>query len=659
MAGKSNMIKTAVLIAANFLSCFFFSAWCQQPGKNLAVFNNVHNSDTVLIKSFLDKGKALATSFPDSSAVYYDKAESLALALKNKHLLKTAMALHIKLLNNQSKFEYALALALQHISVATQLQAPSILLQAYNEAANEYEYLGNYEPAADYYIKALKLAIATNDKRMRRKLNNNISSVFLSLKDYNTAYVYSARAFNMAATQQDTVTMGNCLINMGLSELHREKYKQALLHFEEAEKIGWHIPDVTLVADALSDQGLVYYTMHNLSAAEKYYKAQKAIADTYHLDYEKLYAVFQLALVVKEKKNLIQAEHLVAQAIAIGERLGTADELMEMYDTMSVIKQETGDLKGALFYRNKYETINDSLRNQEVQTNIHALNIQFRSAQKDKQIAEQNLSIEKDKAAMARKNTWIFIFFGSIIALTIILILSLYNYQHKQKLHQQLLRTLQKENEVNTLKAKMQAREEERGRIAREMHDDIGSALTTILYLSDDLKTQNETAVHAAEKIAGTAGAVVDKMNEIIWSMNTAYDTYDDLIAYTRRHAAEFLQDHHLQYQLNIPGSVPQLRMSGEQRRNIYLIIKEALHNIVKHACATEVIISFMLNENLHITIHDNGKGISRPSPFGNGLNNMRRRMEAIGGSFEICNEAGTTVKLTFPLDVSDGSKTL
>lgn len=637
---KSFLLIPAVLIIYSAVS----GQHIKKPEKN----------DTLLINSFLSKAQLLAKDFPDSAAHFYQRATQLASEIDNNMLLSRIMSLHIKFLNNSAKFEEALALANQHIELSKKLKDSSLLLIAYNEAANEYEYLGDDESSTSYYIKALKLATATGNAVMQRKLNNNLASVFISLKDYPTAYKYSTRAYKMAELEKDTVTMGNCLINMGISELHQKKYSEALFHFNNAEQIGYRIPDITLVADALSDKGLVYYTQHDLAKAEKSYTEQKKIAEDYHLPYEKLYAVFQLALIAKEKRNLSVAENFASQAIAIGEQLGMAEELMEMYDTMSVIKAQRGQYKDALHYKNKYEAINDSLRNEEVQTNIHHLNIQYRTAQKDKQIAEQNLSIEKTRAAMERKNMWLFVFLAGILALGIILILSLRTYRHKQKLHQQSLMTLRKQHEVNTLKAKMQAREEERNRIGREMHDDIGSALTTILYLSDDLQSENrETALHSANRISDTATAVVDKMNEIIWSMNHEYDTYDDLIAYTRQHAVQFLEDHGLSYHLDIPDPVPQVHLTGEQRRNIYLVIKESLHNIVKHACATEVTIAFRLNENLDVTIQDNGKGFSKTSLFGNGLKNMRQRMQSIGGSFEINNGEGTTVKLSCPPDTN------
>ena len=392
----------------------------------------------------------------------------------------------------------------------------------------------------------------------------------------------------------------------------------------------------------------------SLDASEKQYMKQENIAVKYEMPYEQLYALFELAVVKKEKGDFATAEEYASRAISIGEDLNTKDELSEMYDTMAVIKLKMGKLAEAMSFKNKFEAMKDTLMNAQVQTNIHHLELQYNSAQKDKEIAQQALKIERTNSALQRKNTLIWVILAGLLALITILILSFRSYRHKQKLNEQQLLTLQKEHEVNTLKARMQAREEERDRIGREMHDDIGSALTTILYQSEELKNNEENKnAKAVENITNTATSVMDKMNEIIWSMNSDYDTVDDLVAYTRQHAVEFLQNHNLQYHIDVPDNIPAARLTGEQRRNIYLVVKEALHNVVKHACASKVCITFEVTDHLSIVINDNGKGINGDAArrFGNGLKNMRQRMESIGGSFEITDNAGTRIRLGCPLE--------
>jgi len=647
------LLRILILLVLSFLN--FLTATSQQTNKD-SLFHLLKttppNKEKILL--YLDYGQTLQASNPDSAAYYYEQARALAIRLNNKKGLSKYFSNQINLLNQKAQFEEGLLAAQKDAAIGEELKDTQILIQGYNDVANEYEYLGEFQPASEYYLKSLKLASSRGDEGMESRIYDNLASVFISLKDYNTANTYCHNAFQLASKLGDTVTMGNCLINMGVTEIHEQKYAEALSHFDESEKIGYKIPDMSLVADALSDKALVFYTQHKLNTAAEIYHHELAVAKKYNLPFEKLYGLFQLAVVEKDKNNFSTAEQYAAKAIALGEKLNTADELMEMYDTMSVIKEKMGKPAEALLYKNKYVSLNDSMMNAQIQTNIHHLNIQYHSAQKDKMIAEQNLNIEKNKAAIERKNMWIFIFLGGIIALIIILIISVRSYRHKQNLNRQFLLTLQKQHEVNTLKEKMQAREEERNRIGREMHDDIGSALTTILYLTDDLKAKSkEDENKIPDKIAATASGVVDKMNEIIWSMNREYDTLDDLIVYTRQHAVEFLQNHCLKYHFDIPDFIPDLHISGEQRRNIYLVIKESLHNIVKHSCATEVAISFKLTDRFRACIHDNGKGFEKTGPrrFGNGLKNMQQRMESIGGSFEIENDNGTTIILYCPFE--------
>jgi signal transduction histidine kinase len=613
-----------------------------------------NSPDTTKVRSLIRKAKSYENGLPDSAAHYYQMAKELAVKLKDGVGLENYFSRYIHFLNHKAEFEEGLSLAMKHIALARQLGDSNAVMIACNEVANEEEYLSDFQSATNYYLQALKLAVRLNKKRMQRLINNNLSSVFISLKDYVTAYQYSSKAFQLAERAGDTTVMGDCLINMGISEIHQQKFKHALLDFNEAEKIGYKEPDMSLVADALSDKGLVYYDLHQLDASEKQYRQQENIAVKYEMPYEQLYALFELAVVKKEKGDFATAEKYALRAIAIGEDLNTKDELAEMYDTLAVINLKMGKLADAMAYKNKFEAIKDTLMNAQVQTNIHHLELQYNLAQKDKEIAQQSLKIERADSALQRKNTLIWIILAGLLALITILILSFRSYRHKQKLNDQQLLTLQKEHEVITLKAKMQAREEERDRIGREMHDDIGSALTTILYQSEELKNdkQNKNA-KAVESITNTVTSVMDKMNEIIWSMNSDYDTLDDLVAYTRQHAVEFLRSHKLQYQFDIPDTIPDARLTGEQRRNIYLVIKEALHNVVKHASASKVRIAFEVTDHLSIVINDNGKGVNGDVTrrFGNGLKNMRRRMESIGGSFEISSTAGTEIRLGCPFE--------
>ena len=202
---------------------------------------------------------------------------------------------------------------------------------------------------------------------------------------------------------------------------------------------------------------------------------------------------------------------------------------------------------------------------------------------------------------------------------------------------------------------KQQAIEKERTRIATDMHDDLGAGLSRIKYLSETirLKKNNEGTIDdEVEKISAYSDEMVEKMGEIVWALNQKNDTLADLIAFTRSYASDYLAQHDLHCNTSVEGHIPEVALNGETRRNIFLSVKESLHNIIKHASATETEIVFIVRSDFRIKIRDNGKGFNMQmlTKRGNGLYNISKRMAEVNGRAEFQNEMGTTVILTIPL---------
>jgi signal transduction histidine kinase/streptogramin lyase len=202
---------------------------------------------------------------------------------------------------------------------------------------------------------------------------------------------------------------------------------------------------------------------------------------------------------------------------------------------------------------------------------------------------------------------------------------------------------------------KQQAIEKERTRIATDMHDDLGSGLSRIKYLSQSIlnkRIKDEVIKTELEKITSFSDEMSEKMGEIVWALNEKNDTLADLIAYTRSYAVDYLANHNIECKADTPLRLPDTFITGEMRRNIFLSVKECLHNVVKHASATKVFFSVELNGTMEIVIHDNGKGIdwNNQRSFSNGLHNIVKRMREINGEVNFANHDGTRVSMSIPL---------
>jgi ligand-binding sensor domain-containing protein len=198
----------------------------------------------------------------------------------------------------------------------------------------------------------------------------------------------------------------------------------------------------------------------------------------------------------------------------------------------------------------------------------------------------------------------------------------------------------------------------ERNRIARELHDDIGAELTRITMLSQSLQKNTDLAEGIREKhrkISETGKKVLGSIGEIIWTMNPRKDNLDSLAAYIRRFVTEYLEMNGIDINIDFPDEIPANAVSDDYRRNIFLVIKEAINNITKHSKATSVRLSLNIKEKLaEFEISDNGTGFSvnEKQDWGNGLRNMSQRMKDIGGNFQIRSDKdqGTLIRLTFPV---------
>ncbi|MFI5405623.1 MAG: triple tyrosine motif-containing protein, partial [Nitrososphaerales archaeon] len=208
-------------------------------------------------------------------------------------------------------------------------------------------------------------------------------------------------------------------------------------------------------------------------------------------------------------------------------------------------------------------------------------------------------------------------------------------YQRKLEKKNQLLR------EQALIIEKQTAVEHERTRIASEMHDDLGSGLTTIRYLSDKALKQAKDTEEAEQikKIADHSNSLVRNMSEIIWAMNSRYDNAESLTGYLRRYASEFLEEHKLPLKFSVMGDqLAEMSIGGEKRRNLFLVFKEILHNTVKYSSAQQVEINVDVQDELKIRISEiGGKGFNPSDSIdkGNGLYNCNKRMASIHGSIK------------------------
>jgi ligand-binding sensor domain-containing protein/signal transduction histidine kinase len=199
--------------------------------------------------------------------------------------------------------------------------------------------------------------------------------------------------------------------------------------------------------------------------------------------------------------------------------------------------------------------------------------------------------------------------------------------------------------------------EKERARIAKDIHDDLGASLTQITLLSDRANYEPPDELRSnARKISSTAREIAQSLDEIVWAVNPEHDTLEGLVEYLSQSADDFLEDTNIRSRVKLPPELPHCSIPADVRHQFFLAFREALNNAVKHAKASEIQLEIGAEPTeLQIKIADDGIGFDTATAQGrgNGLANMSKRLEGIGGQFAIASTPGqgTVIKMTISLN--------
>lgn len=202
-----------------------------------------------------------------------------------------------------------------------------------------------------------------------------------------------------------------------------------------------------------------------------------------------------------------------------------------------------------------------------------------------------------------------------------------------------------------------QALAAERARIAADMHDQLGSRLTQIGLMGEMARRQAaspEAVTRQLDKITAQSREVAKSLDEIVWAVNPGNDTLDRTAAYIVHFTEEFFEATTTRCWLDVPPDLPAHPLSAERRHHLFLAFKEALTNVARHAAATDVWVQLSADANwMRLTVRDNGRGFATAGATGNGLGNMKSRIEAMGGRLELSSQLGAGTRLTFHVPVA------
>ena len=589
-------------------------------------------TDSAYIETLYAKSWQYIYTNPDSASLFLEKAKKES---ENKKYLPGIVlyhnynaALQIALGQNKKAFEnYD-----QAIAVAKKNSLNTELGLTYMKKGTLNQFMGEYALAAECYLAAASLLKTNEDRKKIIGLYNNIISTLNNLQQQNQSLQKVLPALKNDNTNEKEIV--------------------SILSQKKTDETSFDFPDQTILRE--TSGGYVYVIFggakfltpkDNIISYGNFQSIRKVPDGTLSRipdipregtllmqvrpdDSGKVY------LMKDGKRHRIENPQ-VLQFFGGWDALCTIPEngLKHIPDAGDMVTME--NVYTTFNFKKKYETLNDTLK-YTLEQNKFLLN------EVGKKLREKNNTLQKRKILL-----WTSLV--GIAGLLCIGLLLVRNFRQKQKLHRQSLQTLKAEEELQ----QRMAVEKERTRIATDMHDDLGAGLTRIKFITENiLEKTNDTALQPdMEKLKTSSIELVENMSEIIWAMNEKNNTLEDLLFYLRAYSVDYCSENRLVCEFILPENIPQKIIGGQTRRNVFLILKESLHNIVKHASAEKVKIDLRLDELLSLTIADDGRGFEHAlHQNGNGLLNMQQRAKLLNGKFWVTGTGGTVVHLEVPV---------
>ncbi|HEY0273752.1 MAG TPA: tetratricopeptide repeat protein, partial [Chitinophaga sp.] len=557
--------------------------------------------DTGKVLTYIWLGQQYESNIPDSAIYYYQQAGQLSNRLHYARGQVYYINNYTAILNVKGRFDESLQLHRQALAICAQNGLDQLRIKSLLNIGAVYQYKQDYKTAADHYLQYLPEFEKRADAQSLSVLYGNLCGLYRDLNQPAKALVYAHKAMDLARRNHDAYATGqgsNNLANV-LKDLGQDA--EAARYLDTAYRIGRQINDINMQETALINLGDL---LSKTAPPEKYmavYKTALPLADSLDDVYGKALLLQGMANGLFWQKEFAGAEKQAHTALAYAQVHEQQEIATRLLLLLSDIEIALGNLPAYARYRQAYDTANNALIGTDLLKHMQELETQYEVEKQQSRLLRQDLLLAQKNRETLQQRIWLAVAVAGMLLLLLFLFLG-YRYNHKA------MTALKAEQENMRLKSQLEGQLQERQRIGQEMHDDMGAGLTSMLFLSRSIQGQGQEQVTG--RLRQMAESLVQKMNEIIWTLNHEEDTLDSLVAYIRLHIAETLDHAGIAYTFNVTAPLPEIPVSQEVRRNVYLVCKEAVHNIIRHAAATRVEITIATNGHLHIEIRDNGKGL-------------------------------------------------
>lgn len=614
-----------------------------QLGRESAFMGNYNESrkysrDAMLLseKIKFEKGKIQAYMHTGFTYFYegnypealnqYSKALSIAEKLKDQKGIANSYNNMGLAYTYQQKYSEGMKMHQAALKMYEKMNDSTGIMNSNNNLGIIYEEQGDYPEAIKSYLTALKMAEARGNKKATADAYFNIANIYYGQKSHTDAiknYSPSLKLYREIEFKKGIalcyVNMGHCYQMLDSMELALDLSKQGYKIFEamglksnaaQAKNMIAHInTSLGNYSEALDDFSMSLKLCSEIGDTMNMASSYRGLGDVYFYTghYDESLKNFNKGLELAKAKDI-------------------KTTVKDLHGSIAEAYSKKNDYKNAFLNHQLYFMLNDSLFNETKTKQIAEMQTRYETEKKDNDIALLSKDKEIQDIEIKKQKLQKYSFVGGLGVVIVLLLFGYRTYRIRQTLRLQDIRN----------------------KIAGDLHDDIGSTLNSISVYSEVARRKDEQQDEALEMIGDASRKIIDAMSDIVWTINPVNDSFAKILFRMKSLAYNLFRAKKIEYTFHADEGIEEKKLSLEDRRNFYLIFKEAVNNLVKYSQATRADITLaMENELIRLRIRDNGIGFdSLQDSAGNGLKNMKRRAEEMKAQFKIESTTGNGTQI-------------
>lgn len=583
----------------------------------------------------------------DSAIIFIEKYLALSDTINEKRNLAKGYFQYANLVRLKGETRNALTYLKKSERFFLDIKDSTSLSAVYNSMGNCYENITNRDSAAKYYLKTIALCENSNNMKNMGSVLNNLASVYINLNDSVNAIKYINQSLEVNTRYNNILNIANAYSLKGELYSKQEKLQLALDNYNEAKAIYHQLDHSIGINNLYINFGEIYQkqekyplALTNYDLALKYYSQTKYKIGT-------LAALKNKAAIFVDQKKFDQAVLLYDTCLDLTLQLNDRESRRKIYSSLATFYSGQGNHKKAFEYLQKQINLQDSINKTKVETEIANLTLKYDSEKKQSEILSlHNRNLAQENALRKRTNQRnAYLFSGLAIILMVLMVSGYFRNRalHEKIVSEQRIKQLEDEKKLLSVRFLVEGQEEERKRIAKEMHDGIGVLLATakmqfssVSDVNSESKLRIEKATKLLEQATSDVRKITHNMMPGLLTKFGFFEAVEDLIE-----------------QLDDAGTISaKVVVEGEPFRfhenkeiMLYRIIQEMVHNTIKHAKATNInLVLEILPEKLNLTFADNGQGFDVEEMLQKqsiGLTSIQSRVSFLDGKLNIESSHG------------------